>query len=197
MEKIALIMLAAGNSKRFGSNKLLHPINGIPMYRRMLNEMARVKAHYRNLVDCPITVVTQYQEMEPAVREIGGEVLYNPDPERGISSSIRIGLKKNLEADACLFSVADQPWLTDDTMIELMELFRSTDRGLACLSHGGQLGNPCIFSRKYYPDLLSLSGDVGGKKIIAANRGDTVALTACEARELKDIDYTEEAWGQE
>lgn len=197
MEKLALIMLAAGNSKRFGSNKLLHPINGIPMYRRMLNELVKVRNYYQDRLTCTITVVTQYRELEQAVVEAEGEVLYNEHPEMGISSSIKIGLEKNLDADACLFSVADQPWLTGDTMIELMELFRNTDRGLACLSHSGQLGNPCIFSRKYYPELLALSGDIGGKKIIAANRKDTVVLTACEARELKDIDYTAETPDQE
>lgn len=192
MKKIVLIMLAAGNSKRFGSNKLLHPICGIPMYRRMLNELARVRDHYKGRVDCTITVVTQYKEMEETVLELDGEVLYNLHPEQGISSSIKIGLEKNQEADACLFSVADQPWLKHDTIAELIELYLSTDRGLACLTHSGQLGNPCIFSKKYYPQLMALTGDVGGKGIIAANRDDTVVLTVCEAREMKDVDYTAE-----
>ena len=147
--KIALIMLAAGNSRRFGSNKLLYEIEGKPMYRHMLeklmvvaeqleeteciekvecgehlekqNEEGYKEEHIEcNKVIAPlgeikgklfkqrecykrITVVTQYEEIEQGARSMGVNVYINPHPDEGISSSLKIGLKANLDVDACLF----------------------------------------------------------------------------------------------
>ena len=152
--KIALIMLAAGNSRRFGSNKLLYEIEGKPMYRHILeklmivaewleeteciekvesgehlekqNEEGYKEEHIEcNKVIAPlgeikgklfkqrecykrITVVTQYEEIEQAARSMGVNVYINPHPDEGISSSLKIGLKANLDVDACLFTVSDQ-----------------------------------------------------------------------------------------
>ena len=160
--KIALIMLAAGNSRRFGSNKLLYEIEGKPMYRHILeklmivaewleeteciekvecgehlekqNEEGYKEEHIEcNKVIAPlgeikgklfkqrecykrITVVTQYEEIEQAARSLGVNVYINPHPDEGISSSLKIGLKANLDVDACLFTVSDQPWLTIATI---------------------------------------------------------------------------------
>lgn len=62
--KLGLIMLAAGNSRRFGSNKLLYTIEGEPMYRHILSELMRVrKALKEQKHTCEITVVTQYEEI--------------------------------------------------------------------------------------------------------------------------------------
>ena len=62
--KLGLIMLAAGNSRRFGSNKLLYGIDGMPMYRHILLELKKVKAALEEQGHrCEITVVTQYEEI--------------------------------------------------------------------------------------------------------------------------------------
>ena len=151
--KIALIMLAAGNSRRFGSNKLLYEIEGKPMYRHILEKLmivaewleeteciekvecgehlekqneegykeehiecnkviaplGEIKGKLLKQRDCykRITVVTQYEEIEQAARSLGVNVYINPHPDEGISSSLKIGLKANLDVDACLFTVSD------------------------------------------------------------------------------------------
>ena len=46
--KIAMIMLAAGNSRRFGANKLLYEIDGIPMYRHVLEQLDDTKKKIEN-----------------------------------------------------------------------------------------------------------------------------------------------------
>ena len=84
--RIALIMLAAGNSRRFGGNKLLYEIDGNPMYRYILERLI-------------------------AVAGAGGPVYINPHPDEGISSSLKIGLKANLDADACLLLYPISPGL--------------------------------------------------------------------------------------
>ena len=104
--KIAFIMLAAGNSRRFGSNKLLYEIDGKPMYQHILEKLMTVANTPES-----ITVVTQYEEIEQKARTLGTKVYINPHPDEGISSSLKIGLKANKDADACLFTVSDQPGL--------------------------------------------------------------------------------------
>ena len=232
--KIALIMLAAGNSRRFGSNKLLYEIDGKPMYRHILeklmvvaeqlegteciekvecgehlekqNEEGYKEEHIEcNKVIAPldeikgkllkqrecyerITVVTQYEEIEQTARKLGANVYINPHPDEGISSSLKIGLKANLDADAWLFTVSDQPWLTTTTIRQLITLLKTSNKGIACVSCEEKLGNPCIFTKKYYNALLSITGDKGGKSVIAAHRDDTAVLKVNDVRELIDMD---------
>ena len=208
--KIALIMLAAGNSRRFGSNKLLYEIEGKPMYQHILEKLMKVAEGIRKgaetgdksnsasgrmiaaddaeIVGCQVTAVTQYEEIERAARAAGARVYYNPHPDEGISSSLQIGLKANLEADACLFTVSDQPWLSVETIEQLIWLLKSSGKGIACVSCSGKLGNPCIFTRKYYDELLSITGDRGGKSVITAHREDTAVLAVEDPWELTDMD---------
>ena len=90
-----------------------------------------------------------------------------------------------------LFTVSDQPWLTSETICELIHVFLNTSKGIACVSCQGKMGNPCIFDRKYYNELLSLEGDKGGKKVIMKHLDDTQIYEIEEGRELEDIDYYE------
>ena len=217
--KIALIMLAAGNSRRFGSNKLLYEIEGKPMYRHILEKLLEVanklekkenenleytrlqkeqtgrvadsdsvKAEGTKKCNQRITVVTQYDKIEQDARSLGAGVYINPHPDEGISFSLKIGLKANLDADACLFTVSDQPWLTADTIEKLIELLQASGKGIACVSCCGKLGNPCVFTKKYYKELLSITGDRGGKSVITAHREDTAVLKVDDVRELTDMD---------
>lgn len=187
--KIGLVMLAAGNSRRFGSNKLLYTVGGEPMYRHILGELEKVKAKLESQdIQCQITVVTQYDEIAEDAGKRGAYVLYNLHPDEGISSSLRIGLRSTREADACLFAVSDQPWLCSGTILELIKLFLKEQKGIACVEHNKKTGNPCIFSRKYYRELLELTGDTGGKKVIRNHRQDTAVLEVPDKKELKDID---------
>lgn len=187
----ALIMLAAGNSRRFGANKLLYEIDGIPMYEKTLSCLLKVQeeALKRTGNFCPVTVVTQYREIGEAAEKLGAKVCYNQNPGEGISSSLKIGLKANKEADSCLFTVADQPWLTWESILGLMKVFQESDKGMACMQSGDKKGNPCIFSEKYYDELFSLTGDVGGKKLLKSHPFDISVYQVKDKRELEDIDY--------
>ena len=190
----AWIMLAAGNSRRFGANKLLYEIEGSPMYQRTLSCLFKAQKEVlkKTGIFCPVTVVTQYKEVGETAEKMGAKVCYNPHPEEGISSSLKIGLKENKEADACLFTVADQPWLTWESVMGLLEVFWESEKGMACMQNGEKKGNPCIFSRKYYEKLFSLTGDVGGKQILNAHPTDIVVYQTKGERELEDIDYMDE-----
>ena len=187
---IEMIVLAAGNSRRFGSNKLLHEIDGAPMYSHIFQQLKKVREKFEKceLISVRISVVTQYEQIASAARDLDMKVLYNPSPELGISSSLKIGLGASLDADACLFTVSDQPWLSEKTIEDLIDRFVSSGKGISCVTSENHPGNPCIFAKKYYPELLKLYGDVGGKRVLSAHPEDTVYLEVSDKKELTDID---------
>lgn len=196
--KLEIILLAAGNSRRFGGNKLLHILNGQPMYRyglKCLKDAARMLEEENEnrdngeILTIKKTVVTQYKEIAGQAEQWGFKVLYNKAPERGISSSLKIALEAGKDADAWLFCVADQPWLLPSSVCRLVRGFLTSEKGIACVSCEGQLGNPCIFTRAYEKELMCLEGDVGGKKVIRAHQEDVFFYPVAEKRQLQDIDY--------
>ena len=140
---------------------------------------------------CEITVVTQYEEIAQEAEKLGARFLYNLHPDEGISSSLKIGLRVNREMDACLFTVADQPWLRWETVFGLVDVFLRDGKGIACVEHDGKTGNPCVFSKKYYGELMELSGDVGGKRVVVAHRGDVAVMKVEDGREMVDVDFSD------
>ena len=191
--KIAIVILAAGKSRRFGKNKLLYPIEGIPMYKRTLstfgsiiNEFKRQKKSGYEISD--FFVVTRFDMVEEACGFYGATAIRNEEPEKGITYSLLLGLLKAEKADACLFAVCDQPWLKKESIMELLDIYAAGGKGIACMSWNGVYGNPCIFSKKYYPELSALTGDVGGKRVLMAHQEDLAVYMLSDRKELEDVD---------
>lgn len=183
--KIALILLAAGNSRRFQGNKLLHPCFGKPMYRHILEEADRLPEGFFHKK----LIVTQYGEIAVFAKERGYEPVLNEESHLGISHSIHLGLKalKDGETHYC-FAVCDQPYVKAKTLEGLIMGYLKSGRGLGCLCAGEKLGNPSIFSNRYQDELLNLTGDVGGKQVIRKNLQDLYCHSAADEMELADID---------
>ncbi len=186
------IELAAGFSKRYGSNKLLEKIGGKHMYRHVLDRLLLIRREGRIPID--ITVVTQYEEILRDIKDENLNVLVNPDPARGISSSLRTAvgfLQKcgKIKAwDFLMFFPADQPDLRKESIEDFISAFEYSSLPLGCMGYGGNLKSPCIFSAEYLPDLMRLTGDRGGKRILEA-AGDKVYLfDDIEPEELEDRD---------
>lgn len=199
-QNISIVVLAAGNSRRFGSNKLLFPIDGIPMYLNTLQKVLQVQRKMKHRISSVI-LVTQYPEIKKNAEALGTRAVWNPHPEQGISSSMKLGLLEAIkgnphapglsacgEKDACLFLVADQPWIRTETIEALIQTFVNSERGMAAAAKNGQPGNPCIFSGKYYPELLALTGDTGGKKVMKRYPEDVALLEVEDKKELVDMD---------
>jgi len=186
---IGVVLLAAGNSKRYHSVKLLEVINGKKMYKHMLELTAK-------LAVTPKVMVTQYEEIRENAFQFGFEVVMNSEPDIGISHSIRLGLSKALETepnlDGVLFSVCDQPYVNQATLLQLLNVFQKTEKGIACIAHKEVLGNPCIIGKKYFGELFALSGDSGGKKIINKYPENVELVLVNNIKEMIDIDYKED-----
>ncbi len=189
---IHVIYLAAGYSVRFGANKLLYPISGKPMYLHLLDRIVRLRDGGK--VSFDITVVTQYAEIAEEMEKRGIDCAVNPDPSRGISSSIRTGIEFLMERDGIrpgdrlLFANADQPYLQEETLLLFMREAERRNAELACVSFGGEMYSPCIFSGSYVPELLALKGDTGGKRILRRYPGRVLLFEISEEEQVADID---------
>ncbi|RGK41543.1 nucleotidyltransferase family protein [Agathobacter rectalis] len=197
---IHIIYMAAGNSRRFGSNKLLYELDGKPMYRHLLDHLVEIKDRYNKLKsDSPvidITVVTRYREILDYCSSIlDCHAVLSPDSEKGISYTIKAGImavqeqKKTGMQDYYMFAVADQPYLKSQSVIKLIDrvLENTGGKQLAfSLRCGAAVGNPCVFHSSLIPQLLSLEGDKGGRSV--AKKYDCVYVDIADERELMDID---------
>lgn len=178
--QIGCVVMAAGDARRFGENKLAAVFGGKTLIRRALEAVPAEEF-------CAVAVVTQYPEVEALAEEFGFLPVHNPHPDWGISHTIRLGLEALGECGGALFLVSDQPLLRRETIAAEVAFFRCHPDKLVGLGHDGVRGNPCIFPRQYFPELLELREDHGGSSAIRRHEKDLLLFEA-PACELEDID---------
>lgn len=179
--KLGVVLLAAGKSERFGSNKLLAKFGDRPLVCRALEAMRAVSAQ-------KACVVTGSEEIAALALAEGSNVIWNENPAFGQSHSIHLGVQAMQELDAVLLLVGDQPMLTGASLLNLINAFASSGRGIACLRDETHMGNPAVFAARYYPELLALSGDRGAKGILRAHNDDVLVVDCVNPGELADAD---------
>lgn len=183
--KINLIVLGAGNSKRFNGNKLLAKIKDKPMYMHIVENILDLNLN-------KIIFVTQYEEIRKKLLDYNIHVVMNEKSELGISHSIKLGIEADDTCDGYLFIVSDQPFIKAESIQALIDRFIKSDKGMACVEYNNKLKNPTIFSKKYKEELLQLQGDVGGKSVMKKHLDDLERVQICNELELIDIDTKEE-----
>ena len=186
-----IIYLAAGNSRRFGTNKLLTIYGGKPLYRHGLDMLTDLCGKRR---DCSLTIVSQYPEILSYAGKKEIHAVYSPDSRKGMSYTIKAALDALdpiSEEDFLLFVVADQPYLTADTLEKILGYAHPGTETVSA-AYQGVPGNPTMFSARLGPELLALEGDEGGRKVI--RRHACIYVDAAEKKEMYDIDTPERVW---
>ena len=178
--RIGCVVMAAGDARRFGENKLAALFEGRPLILRALDAVPAEEF-------AAVAVVTQYPEVETLAERYGFIPVHNPHPDWGISHTIRLGLEALGDCDAAMFQVSDQPMLRRETVKAEVEFFRRHPDKLVGLGHNGVRGNPCIFPAAYFPELLELTEDHGGSSVIRRHEEELLLFEAPE-RELSDAD---------
>ena len=178
--RIGCVVMAAGDARRFGENKLAAEFGGKPLILRALEAVPAEKFS-------AVAVVTQYPEVEELAKQFRFTPVHNPHPDWGISHTIRLGLEALGECGAALFQVSDQPLLRRETVAAEVDFFRAHPDKLVGLGHDGVRGNPCIFPAAYFPELLALKEDHGGSSAIRRHE-EELLLFETAAAELADAD---------
>lgn len=185
MKRVGGVLLASGLGRRFGSNKLLKPVEGVPLYRRAMTALAGAGLDR-------MAVCSPYPEVLEAGEELGFLPLYNPDGAEGISASIRLGLSRMRDMDGVLFSVCDQPFLTTESIIKLKNTFACSDNAICALAWRGHRGNPVLFPADLLDELAALTGDTGGGAVVKRHLDRLVLVEAFSPKELDDVDNPED-----
>ena len=185
--KIGCALLAAGAGKRFGEGKLLYEVDGEPM-------IARALRLYASLPFAARICVTRAEAGEIRRYAYDNEfpVAINPDPERGVGTSVAIAteaiLAREPSLDGILYAVADQPYLTKESVEQLLAAFEAHPHNIVSLAFGERRGNPAVFPTEFYPELCALKQDVGGGAVIKRHPERLLLVETGCARELDDID---------
>jgi molybdenum cofactor cytidylyltransferase len=187
--RIAAIILAAGLSRRMGTNKLLATLpTGQTMLAATVDNVLASAAH-------PVIVITGHQD-EAIRKTLAGRLVsfvHAPTYAAGMAESLRTGiaaLSKNIAA--ALIVLGDMPLVDPKTINALLAAFDPEEgRDIVVPVHEGQRGNPVLWGAKYFPDLLALTGDTGARNILIQNM-ESVAEVDCPTNAiLRDFDTAE------
>jgi molybdenum cofactor cytidylyltransferase len=185
---VAAIVLAAGRSSRMGAqNKLLADIGGMPMVRRVVETALASRAR-------PVLVVTGHQRTEVAAALPGLDValIANPDYATGLASSLKAGIRSIPAGCAgALILLGDMPRLGAEHIDRLVEAFGAAPDSIVVPVHEGRQGNPVLWPRYYFPELLQLEGDAGAKRLIVANPERVQEIEMSSAAIFADVDTPE------
>ena len=176
--------MASGFGRRFGSNKLLAEVDGVPLYHRAMAALA--PAEFDRAVVC-----SPYPQILAAGERFGFLPLYNGGAAEGISASTRLGLARMSDLDGVLFAVCDQPWLTTKSIIRLKKSFLESPDAIYALSWQGRRGNPVVFPADLFGELAALTGDTGGGAVIRRHPERLRLVEAFSPNELLDVDNPE------
>lgn len=190
--KTAIIILAAGNSSRLGRPKQLLKYKESTLLKNTISEALKV---YNSFV----IVVTgaNHNEVEKQLNTEEINICFNPEWETGMSSSIVKGLNELLllkpDSDECIFAVCDQPFVNNLIFEHLIRHYHKSKKRIIASAYSETLGTPVLFHRKYFNELLELSGQEGAKKIIKKHQDDVYSVPF----EKGDIDIdTEEDYNK-
>ncbi|MDR2874588.1 MAG: nucleotidyltransferase family protein [Methylobacillus sp.] len=192
MPDIAAIILAAGSSRRFGADKLLHPVGEMPLAARSLLPWLRVFDH--------VTVVARADsgKLQNAVAQALGaeraERIYwklCADADLGMSASLIAGVAARRDASGWLIGLADMPAVPDAVIAEVASAIAS-DAPLAAPFFHEKRGHPVGFSARYLDDLLALDGDAGARKILERDAEKLHRIATDDPGILLDIDRPED-----
>jgi molybdenum cofactor cytidylyltransferase len=175
MRDTAIVILAAGNSSRLGRPKQLLQYRGMTMIEHVVDEAIRAGLK-------PVIVVTGSSANEVSMvlnnREL--TIVVNEDWREGMGSGIRTGVAALMKIDEqvanVILSVCDQPYVSGDLFLQLIEKKLATGKDIVACTYEGTRGVPVLFGRKYFAALMGLKNEEGAKKLLTEFENDLALL---------------------
>jgi len=178
---ITAILMASGLSKRMNTNKLLLDINGKPMIEHIMSTIS--KCHF----DEQLLIAKDEQVMRLS-SQYKFKLVKNSNAHRGQSESVRLGVSNAKKGNAYMFFVADQPFLSVNTIMQLIDAHKSNPAHIIIPTYHDNNKNPTIFPTSFHNELLALEGDVGGRTVIKNNPERIYPLSINDKLSFVDID---------
>jgi len=187
--RVAAVVLAAGRSTRMGAvNKMLAEIGGKPLVRIAAEQAVASRAK-------PVIVVTGHEreKMESALSGLPVRLVHNPDFAEGLGTSLKAGIAAVPdEADAAIVCLGDMPQVDAALINKLISSFYPERGALVVVpSIDGRRGNPVVWSRRFFHDLMSIQGDIGARHLIGSYAEAVVEVPVTGEAALTDVDTPE------
>lgn len=186
------ILLAAGQSQRFGSDKLLHSVHyhnvNKPMILHSLKPWLDVFEHVNIVVRADNHALIQMLEDSEFSSRL--TLLMATNATLGMSASLVAGIVANIDADGWLIGLADMPFIQSSVIVSALDALRSGAM-ITIPTFNGQRGHPVGFASHFRSQLLALTGDKGAKQIITASPYPITFINSPDSGILKDIDTRE------
>jgi molybdenum cofactor cytidylyltransferase len=186
---LAAVVLAAGRSSRMGGpNKLLAEIAGRPLVRIVVE--AALASRTR-----PVIVVTGHQRerVEAALAGLPVKFTHNPAFAEGLGTSLKAGIAAlPADVDGAIVCLGDMPKV-DAALIDRLTGAFDPDKGALVVvpTIEGKRGNPVVWSRRFFPDLMTVEGDVGARYLIGRYTEAVAEVPLSGAAALTDVDTPE------
>lgn len=185
--RVAAIVLAAGQSSRMGSNKLLADVNGQPMIRRSVAAM-------RQAAD--LTVVVTGRDAEAIATALDGlpvTLVHNAQFAAGLSTSLRAGIAAlPPDTDVAVIALGDMPLVGPDVVRRLIAAYSPAEHRSICVPvFKGERGNPVLWGRQHFEALKGMSGDRGARVLFDQLIDEIVDVEMADEAVLLDADTPE------
>ncbi len=162
---IAGVVLAAGHSSRLGRSKQLLPLQGEPLLRHTVR---RVLAS--SLDDVLVVIGHEAEAIRETVADLPVGIVVNPDSALGQSTSVRAGLRAlHPETEAVIFLLGDQPAVAPEVIDALIVAWQEMKASVVAPSYSDGVGHPVLFDRRVFPELATLRGDMGARRVVRAH----------------------------
>jgi molybdenum cofactor cytidylyltransferase len=186
--RVAALVMAAGRSSRMGTNKLLMEDYGRPIVARVVEQALAADP-------AEVLVVTGHQEPEVRAALAGLPVRFVacPDYADGMSASLRCGIKAlSDDTDAALVLLGDMPRVGVSLLRRMVAAFNPTEgRAIIVPSFQGKRGNPVLWDRRFFGEMMTLAGDVGARHLVGEHADVVTEIEAEDAGILLDVDTPE------
>ncbi|MCF8478224.1 MAG: nucleotidyltransferase family protein, partial [Pseudolabrys sp.] len=187
--KVAAVVLAAGRSTRMGAvNKMLAEIGGKPLVR-IATEQA-LGSHAK-----PVIVVTghEHKRVEQALEGLAVQFVHNPEYADGLGTSLKSGIAAVPdESDGAIICLGDMPQVDAGLINKLLTAFDPARGALVVVpSIDGRRGNPVVWARRFFSELMTVTGDIGARHLIGQYGEAVVEVPLAGDAALTDVDTPE------
>ncbi|KAB8144572.1 nucleotidyltransferase family protein [Chloroflexia bacterium SDU3-3] len=185
---VVAIILAAGSATRMGQPKQLLDWGGQPLLRAVALGALSSQASAVHVV-----LGAARDQVAAALAGLGVALVENSDHASGQASSLRVGVRSlPPDAGAALVLLADQPFVTPAIIDALILAWQQSAAPIVAPSYAGRRGNPVLFDRSLFPQLLATQGDQGARSLVQERASNTLLVPFDDARPLEDIDSPED-----